>query len=78
MLPRCPDNRVFTIIIQSNFELFTEPASVHSNLLDFIVVWGQLVEELLDAVFLPDGVHVWDLVIRQSGEVEMDLKYNKH
>ena len=30
-------------------------------------------EELLDAVFLPDGVDVGHLVVRQGREVEVDL-----
>ena len=34
---------------------------------------GQLVEELLDAVFLPHGVDVGHLVVRQGREVEVDL-----
>ena len=44
------------------------------NLLDFVVVGRELVEELLDAVFLPHAVDVGYLVVRQSGEVEMDLE----
>ena len=33
----------------------------------------ELVEELLDPIFLPHRVNVGDLVIRQGGEVEVNL-----
>ena len=41
---------------------------------DFIVVRRKLVEELLDAILLPDRVDVGHLVVRQGGEVEVDLR----
>ncbi len=40
-------------------------------------MWGQLVEELLDAVLLAHRVHVRDLVVRQVGEVQVNLKRGK-
>ena len=40
---------------------------------DFIVMGRQLVQQLLDAVLLAYGVDVGHLVIRQRGEVEVDL-----
>ena len=33
---------------------------------NFIVVWRQLVEELLHAVLLPHRVHIGHLVVRQG------------
>ena len=40
---------------------------------DFIVMGRQLVQQLLDAVLLAHGVDVGHLVVRQRGEVEVDL-----
>ena len=39
-----------------------------------VVVRGQLLEELLDAVLLARRVDVGDLVVGEGGEVEMNLK----
>ena len=39
----------------------------------FIVMRRELVEELLDPIFLPHRVNVGDLVIRQGREVEVNL-----
>ncbi len=39
-----------------------------------IVVWRQLVQELLDAMLLPNRVDVRDLVFGQRREVEVDLQ----
>lgn len=33
----------------------------------------QLVQELLDAVFLSRTVHIGNLVLRQAGEIQLDL-----
>lgn len=40
------------------------------------VVWGELSEELVDAVFLADGGRVGDLGGGEGGEVEVDLLGN--
>ena len=62
-----------------NFPLSREGGFViDSNLLDFVVVGRELMQELLDAVFLPHAVDVGDLVVRECGEVEMDLEWDKH
>ena len=42
---------------------------------NFVVVWRQLVEELLHAVFLPHRVHVRHLVVREGGEEEVYLRW---
>ena len=39
----------------------------------FIVMRRELVEELLDPIFLPHRVNVGDLVIRQGREVAVNL-----
>ncbi len=49
------------------------PGGFTSNLLDFVVVRRELVQQLLDAVFLPHAVDVGHLVVRQGGEEEVDL-----
>ena len=41
---------------------------------DFIVMRWQLIQELLDPMLLPNRVHVGHLVLRQRGEVQMDLE----
>ena len=43
---------------------------------NFIVVWRQLVEELLHAVLLPNRVHIRHLVVRQGGEEQMHLGWS--
>ena len=43
---------------------------------DFIIVGRQLLEELLDAIFLPHRVNIRNLVVWQGGEVEVNLEYN--
>ena len=41
---------------------------------DFVVVRWELVEELLDAILLSHRIDIGNLVVRQGGEVEVDLK----
>lgn len=38
-----------------------------------IIVGGKLVEELLDSELLSRTVHVGDLLLRQAGEIQLDL-----
>lgn len=40
----------------------------------FVVVRGELVQELLDAVLFTHAVHVRDLGLRDPAEVQVDLK----
>ena len=53
----------------------SRPTSERSqvSLPHFIVMRRELVEELLDPIFLPHRGNVGDLVIRQGGEVEVNL-----
>ena len=53
----------------------SRPTSERSrvSLPHFIVMRRELVEELLDPIFLPHRVNVGDLVIRQGREVEVNL-----
>ena len=53
----------------------SRPTSERSqvSLPHFIVMRRELVEELLDPIFFPHRVNVGDLVIRQGGEVEVNL-----
>ena len=41
---------------------------------DFVVMGWQLLQQLLDSVFLPNRVDVGNLVFGQSGKVEVDLE----
>lgn len=38
-----------------------------------IVVWWQLIEQLLDSELLTGAVHVGDLILWQTGEIRLDL-----
>jgi hypothetical protein len=40
---------------------------------DFIIVWGELVQELLDAILLSHRVYIRHLVIRQGREIQVHL-----
>ena len=40
---------------------------------NFIVMWRQLVKELLHAILLSHRVHVGHLVVREGGEEEVHL-----
>ena len=44
---------------------------------DFIIVRRQLLEQLLDPIFLSHRVDVGHLVVRQGGEVQVDLTDRK-
>lgn len=38
-----------------------------------IVVWWQLIEQLLDSELFTGAVHIGDLILRQTGEIQLDL-----
>ena len=60
------------------------PAGVNFMILSFmqrqtkyshlIIVWWKLVEELLDSKLLSGTVHIGDLILRQTGEIQLDLE----
>lgn len=39
-----------------------------------IVVWWQLIEQLLDSELFTGAVHIGDLILRQTGEIQLDLQ----
>lgn len=39
-------------------------------------MWWQLIQELLDSKLLPWTVHVGDLILRQTREIQLDLGEN--
>lgn len=43
-----------------------------------VVVWGELMEQLFDAVFLSWAVHVGHLVLRQRAVVMINLHAHTH
>lgn len=47
-----------------------------NNISHLIIMWWQLVEELLDSELLSRTVHIGDLVLRQTGEIQLHLKTN--
>lgn len=47
--------------------------NVHMECPHLIIVGGKLVEELLDSELLSRTVHVGDLLLRQAGEIQLDL-----
>lgn len=51
------------------FYLFSKMIFSH-----LIVVRRQLIEQLLDSELLPGAVHVRDLILRQTGEIQLDLQ----
>lgn len=51
-----------------------ECCSLQRTLPHLIVVWRQLIEQLLDSKLFTGAVHVGDLLLRQTGEIQLDLR----
>lgn len=47
--------------------------NMHTKCSHLIIVGGELIEELLDSELLPRTVHIGDLLLRQTGEIQLDL-----
>lgn len=47
---------------------------VHTNYSHLIIVWWELIEELLDSELFSGTVHIWDLILGQTGEIQLDLQ----
>ena len=45
---------------------------------DFIIMGRELVQQLLDTIFLSNRVNIGHLVIWQSGEIKVDLEEKKY
>lgn len=54
-------------------------AHTHTNSLGsisyLIVMWRQLIQELFDSELLSGTVNIRDLVLRQTGEIQLDLDH---
>ncbi len=46
----------------------------HTRYSYLIIMRGKLVEELLDSKLLSWTVHIRDLILRQTGEIQLDLE----
>lgn len=56
-------------------------AHTHTNSLGsisyLIVMWRQLIQELFDSELLSGTVNIRDLVLRQTGEIQLDLEHTE-
>ena len=59
--------------VRSAARSVVQPSQLTLFLPDFIIVGRQLLQQLLDPIFLSHRVDVGHLVVRQRGEVEVDL-----
>lgn len=47
---------------------------VHTNYCHLIIMWWELIEELLDSELFSGTVHIWNLILGQTGEIQLDLQ----
>ena len=48
--------------------------NMHRKYSHLIIMWWELVEELLDSKLLSRTVHIGDLILGQTGEIQLDLE----